>query len=87
VSAKTLEVPASSVGVDGGPQMKLLKAELLFPKLYVRDFKWRRDSLNPRKWVLVSPLAGTLRLILDSAGAEMGAPDVIRVPRRGPVQR
>jgi hypothetical protein len=80
-------VAASSVGIDGGQAMKLLAAEIPVAKVYAVNMKWDRASLDSGKYVLVSPVTGTLRLTLESAGAEMGGPNVMRVPSRAPPAR
>jgi hypothetical protein len=71
-----------STGIDGGRLVAVVKTELLLDTLHLTALKWEGDSLGSGSWVLVSPVAGTLRLTLDAAGGKVPGPNVIRLPSR-----
>jgi hypothetical protein len=75
-----VQMRMDSTGIDGGRWMAVVKTELLLDSVYLKALKWAGDSLGSRRWVLTSPVGGTLRLTLDSAGGKVPGPGLIRVP-------
>ncbi|SRR6266704_3295472 len=64
---------ADSVGIDNGPQYRVMSAVVDLRMQRLRDFRWEPDPADPRRGALVSQLSGSVRFIVDSETTRPGA--------------